>query len=69
MSSQAKVEVQDSLFSTVAEVVPSTQDEASDDEDFDLAAMMAKQRQQAAALHQEAFKLRQASGLYALHCM
>jgi hypothetical protein len=55
--------VQDSLFETVAEAAPAIQEEASDEEEFDLAAMMAKQRQQAAALHQEAFKLRQASGM------
>ena len=57
--------VQDPLFAKVAELVPGIGAEESDEE-FDLAAMMAKQRAQAASLHQEAQKLRAAEPKYAL---
>jgi hypothetical protein len=49
--------VKDALFATVAELVPGIGDN-EEDEEFDLAAMMATQRAQSAMLHQEALKLR-----------
>ena len=49
--------LQDALFKVIAEMVPGIQDNETDDE-FDLAAMMAKQKAQSAALQQEAQKLR-----------
>lgn len=55
--------LQDDLFAKVAEIVPGIRDE-EDEEDFDIAAIMAKQQQQAAKIRQEAQQMRSAG--YAL---
>ena len=55
------------MFARVAEAVPGIGDDESEEE-FDLAAMMAKQRAQAASLHQEAQKLRTTSDTCASGC-
>ena len=59
---------QDPVFARVAEAVPGIGDDESEEE-FDLAAMMAKQRAQAASLHQEAQKLRTTSDTCASGCL
>jgi hypothetical protein len=49
--------VQDDLFAKVAELVPGIREEESDD-DVDIAAIMARQRQQAERIRQEAASMR-----------
>ena len=56
--------LQDELFAKVAEIVPGLQDE-EDDEEFDIAAIMAKQKQQAAKIREEAVQMRMNNEAYA----
>lgn len=53
--------LQDDLFAKVAEIVPGIRDE-EEEEDFDIAAIMAKQQQQAAKIRQEAQQMRANGG-------
>lgn len=49
--------LQDDLFAKVAQIVPGIRDDEEED-DFDIAAIMAKQQQQAAKIRQEAQQMR-----------
>lgn len=53
--------MQDDLFAKVAQIVPGIRDE-EEEEEFDIAAIMAKQKQQAAKIRQEAQQMRGNAG-------
>jgi hypothetical protein len=60
--------VQDDLFAKVAELVPGIREEESDD-DVDIAAIMARQRQQAERIRQEAASMRSSGCVSSSHAI